>query len=68
MKNDALARLFYAYIALYIAVSAFAAPCSATSVMLVRGGFWGYAVTCGTAALADVIAEYVAIKDWLPDK
>lgn len=68
MKNDALARLFYTYMAVYIAVSAVAAPCSATSVMLVRDGFWGYAVTCGTAALAVVIAADVAINDWLPDK
>ena len=68
MKNDALARLLYAYMAVYIAVSAFAAPCSATSVMLVRDGFWGYAVTCGTGALAAVIAIDVAINDWLPDK
>jgi hypothetical protein len=68
MKNDVLARLLYAYMAAYIAVSAFAAPCSATSVMLVRDGFWGYAVTCGTGALAVVIALDVAINDWLPDR
>ena len=68
MRNDVSARLLYAYMAVYIAVSAFAAPCSATSVMLVRDGFWGYAVTCGTGALAVVIALDVAINDWLPDK
>jgi hypothetical protein len=68
MKNDAVARLIYAYMAVYIAVSAFAAPCSATSVMLVRNGFWGYAVTCCTGALAVVVAADVAINDWLPDK
>src|SRR5471032_1003659 len=68
MKNDAIARLIYAYMAVYIAVSAFAAPCSATSVMLVCNGFWGYAATCGTAGLAMVLAADVAINDWLPDK
>ncbi len=68
MKTDALARLIYAYMAVYIAVSAFTAPCSATSVMLVLDGVWGYAVTCGTGVLAAVIALDVAINDWLPDK
>lgn len=68
MKNDALVRLIYAYMAVYIAVSSFAAPCSATSLMLARDGFWGYAVTCGTGALAAVIAVDVAINDWLPQK
>lgn len=66
MKNDALARFIYAYLAVYIAVSAFTAPCSATSVMLTRDGFWGYAVTAGTAVLALVVAADVAINDWLP--
>jgi hypothetical protein len=68
MKNDALARLIYAYMAIYIAVSAFAAPCSATSVMLTRDGFWGYVVTTGTAVLALSSAADVAINDWLPDR
>jgi hypothetical protein len=68
MKNDAFARLLYAYVAIYIAVSAFAAPCSATSVMLTRDGFWGYVVTTGTAVLALVVAADVAINDWLPDR
>ncbi|WP_168793032.1 hypothetical protein [Paraburkholderia aromaticivorans] len=68
MKNDAFARLIYAYLAVYIAVSAFTAPCSATSVMLTRDGFWGYAVTAGTAALAVVVAADVAINDWLPER
>jgi hypothetical protein len=68
MKNDALARLIYAYLAVYIAVSAFTSPCSATSVMLTRDGFWGYAVTTGTAVLAVVVAADVAINDWLPER
>jgi hypothetical protein len=68
MKNDALARLIYAYMAIYIAVSAFAAPCSATSVMLTHDGFWGYVVTTGTAVLALVVVADVAINDWLPDR
>lgn len=68
MKNDALARFIYAYLAVYIAVSAFTAPCSATSVMLTRDGFWGYAVTAGTAVLALVVAADVAINDWLPER
>ncbi|CAE6692541.1 hypothetical protein [Paraburkholderia nemoris] len=68
MKNDALARFIYAYLAIYIAVSAFTSPCSATSVMLTRDGFWGYAVTTGTAALALVVAADVAINDWLPER
>jgi hypothetical protein len=68
MKNDALARLIYAYFAVYIAVSAFTSPCSATSVMLTRDGFWGYAVTAGTAVLALVVAADVAINDWLPER
>ncbi|MFM0407443.1 hypothetical protein [Paraburkholderia dipogonis] len=68
MKNDALARFIYAYLAVYIAVSAFTVPCSATSVMLTRDGFWGYAVTAGTAALALVVAADVAINDWLPER
>lgn len=68
MKNDALARFIYAYLAVYIAVSAFTAPCSATSVMLTRDGFWGYAVTTGTAALALVVAADVAVNDWLPER
>ena len=68
MKSDALARLVYAYMAIYIAVSAFAAPCSATSVMLSRDGRWGYVVTAGTAVLALVVAADVVINDWLPDR
>jgi hypothetical protein len=68
MKRDVLARLIYAYLAVYIAVSAFTAPCSATSVMLTRDGFWGYAVTAGTAVLALVVAADVAINDWLPER
>ncbi|ACD15602.1 hypothetical protein [Paraburkholderia phytofirmans] len=68
MKNDALARFIYAYLAVYIAVSAFTAPCPATSVMLTRDGFWGYAVTAGTAVLALVVAADVAINDWLPER
>ncbi|MFL9860802.1 hypothetical protein PQR72_34560 [Paraburkholderia madseniana] len=68
MKNDALARFIYAYLAVYIAVSAFTSPCSATSVMLTRDGVWGYAVTTGTAALALVVAADVAINDWLPER
>ncbi|MFM0391190.1 hypothetical protein [Paraburkholderia phytofirmans] len=68
MKNDALARFIYAYLAVYIAVSAFTAPCSATSVMLTRDGFWGYAVTAGTAVLALVVAADVAVNDWLPER
>ena len=68
MKNDALARFIYAYLAVYIAVSAYTSPCSATSVMLTRDGFWGYAVTAGTAVLALVVAADVAINDWLPER
>lgn len=68
MKTDALARFIYAYLAVYIAVSAYTAPCSATSVMLTRDGFWGYAVTAGTAVLALVVAADVAINDWLPER
>jgi hypothetical protein len=68
MKNDALARFIYAYLALYVALSAFTAPCSATSVMLTRDGLWGYAVTGGTAGLALVLSADVAINDWLPEK
>ncbi|MFL9895916.1 hypothetical protein [Paraburkholderia sp. RL17-381-BIF-C] len=68
MKTDALARLIYAYLAVYIAVAAFTAPCSATSVMLTRDGFWGYALMAGTAVLALVVAADVAINDWLPER
>ncbi|SEC01842.1 hypothetical protein SAMN02787142_0728 [Burkholderia sp. WP9] len=68
MKTDALARLIYAYLAVYIAVAAFTAPCSATSVMLTSDGFWGYAVTAGTAVLALVVVADVAINDWLPER
>ena len=68
MKNDALARFIYAYLAIYIAASAFDAPCSATSVMLTRDGFWGYVVTTGTVVLALVVAADVAINDWLPER
>ena len=68
MKNEAFARFIYACVALCVALSAFTAPCSSTSVMLTRDGLWGYGVMAGTAALALVLAADVAINDWLPEK
>lgn len=66
MRNDALARILYAFMALHMAVSACFAPGPVWSAMLARDGAWGYAVVVGAAAVAVVIAVDVAINDWLP--